>query len=48
MKPVWSKDHFDLMAYTLVGWESSVDPRYTDFSETEFSALRPTIPRSVK
>ena len=27
----------------LVGWDSSVDPRYTDFGEVEFSALHLTI-----
>ena len=35
-------DPFGLMP-TLIGWESSVDPRYTDFGEVGFKALHPTI-----
>ena len=29
-------DPFGLMPKALIGWESSVDPRYTDFGELEF------------
>ena len=29
-------DPFGLMPYTLIGWESSVDPRCTDFGEVGF------------
>ena len=38
MKPVEFvvSDPFDSMPKTLIGWESSVDPRYTDFGEVEF------------
>ena len=32
-------DPFGLMPLTLIGWESSVDPRYTDFSEVEFLSI---------
>ena len=38
MKPVEFvvSDPFGLMPQTLIGWESSVDPRYTDFGEVGF------------
>ena len=38
MKPVEFvvSDPFGLMPLTLIGWESSVDPRYTDFGEVGF------------
>ena len=29
------------MLYALIGWESSVDPRYMDFGEVDSSALHP-------
>ena len=32
-------DPFGLMPKTLIGWESSVDPRYTDFGEVEFLSI---------
>ena len=32
-------DPFGLMPLTLIGWESLVDPRYTDFSEVEFLSI---------
>ena len=32
-------DPFGLMPLTLIGWESSVDPRYTDFGELEFVSI---------
>ena len=32
-------DPFGLMPYTLIGWESSLDPRYTNFSEVEFLSI---------
>ena len=34
-------DPFGLMPKTLIGWESLVDPRYTDFSEVEFLSIAP-------
>ena len=37
------KDPYDLVPYALIGWESSVDPRYTDFGKVEFLALHPTL-----
>ena len=38
MKPVEFvvSDPFGLMPLTLIGWESSVDPRYMDFGEVGF------------
>ena len=38
MKPVEFvvSDPFGLRPKTLIRWESSVDPRYTDFDEVEF------------
>ena len=32
-------DPFGLMPLTLIGWESSVDPRYTDFGEVEILSI---------
>ena len=43
MQSLWSSDPFGLMPKTLIGWESSVDPRYTDLGEVEFLALHPTM-----
>ena len=32
---------YNLMPSALIGWESSVDPSYMDFSEVDSSALPP-------
>ena len=40
-------DPYDLMPYTLIGWESSMNPRYMDFSEVDSSALHPTTQKEV-
>ena len=31
-----------------MGWESSKDPRYTDFGEVEFSALHPKLQKKYE
>ena len=41
MKNLWLKTPYDLMPYALIGWESSVDPRYMDFGEVDSSTVHP-------